>query len=153
MSPFGHYLISQDKYPIIQNPFLSKKKSILLKETIHYQQLSGGKIYLRHYWKKNRPPLSSEFKFKVALLHVAQLLQLLSLMSLQPLYPFRHLDRWALDYYCFIYMYHKPIVFIGQKYYFYMEQPNFGQKISLRPPNKSINRRSVSEKSGITLSI
>lgn len=62
------------------------------------------------YW------LSSELKFKVALLHVAQLLQLLSLMSLQPLYPFCQLGRRALYNYCFIYMYHKPIVlYIGAK--------------------------------------
>ena len=53
--------------------------------------------------------LSSELKFKVTLLHVAQLLQLLSLMSLQPLHPFCQLGRRALDNYCFIYMYHKPI--------------------------------------------
>ena len=39
-----------------------------------------------------------------------QPLPLLSLMSLQFLHPFRQLDRRAFDYYCFIYMYHKPIV-------------------------------------------
>ena len=55
------------------------------------------------YW------LSSELKFKVALLYVAQLLQLLSFMSLQFLYPFCQLGRRALYNYCFIYMYHKPI--------------------------------------------
>ena len=55
------------------------------------------------YW------LASELKFKVTLLHVAQLLQLLSLMSLQPLYPFCQLGRRALYNYRFIYMCHKPI--------------------------------------------
>ena len=53
--------------------------------------------------------LASELIFKVTLFYTAQLLQLLSLMSLQSLYPFCHLGRRALDYYCFIYMYHKPI--------------------------------------------
>ena len=53
--------------------------------------------------------LSSELKFKVTLLYVAQLLQLLSFMSLQFLHPFCQLGRRALDYYRFIYMYHKPI--------------------------------------------
>ena len=63
------------------------------------------------YW------LASELKFKVTLLHIAQLLQLLSLMSLQFLYPFRHLGRRALYNYCFIYMYHKPKFYIsGQNY-------------------------------------
>jgi hypothetical protein len=40
---------------------------------------------------------------------MAQLLQLLSFMSLQFLQPFCHLGRRALDYYRFIYIYHKPI--------------------------------------------
>ena len=69
-----------------------------------YKKLSGS---IREagiiYW------LASELKFKVTLLHVAQLLQLLSLMSLQPLYPFCQLGIRALYNYCFIYMYHKPI--------------------------------------------
>ena len=47
--------------------------------------------------------LSSELKFKVTLLHVAQLLQLLSFMSLQFLYPFCHFGRRALYNYCIIY--------------------------------------------------
>ena len=67
-----------------------------------YQEVLGEAGII--YW------LASELKFKVALLHVAQLLQLLSFMSLQPLHPFCHLGRRALYNYCFIYMYHKPIV-------------------------------------------
>ena len=78
---------------------------------INFPQV-GGLLYLsdieQHKLPSNTPP-SSELKFKVALLYVAQPLPLLSLMSLQSLYPFRQLDRRAFDYYCFIYMYHKPI--------------------------------------------
>ena len=86
ISPFRHHLICQDKYSMIQNPFLSKKEVNFFERNNSLSAAkSEGKIYLRDYWKKNRPPLSSELKFKVALLHVAQLLQLLSLMSLQPL--------------------------------------------------------------------
>ena len=66
-----------------------------------YQEVLGEAGII--YW------LASELKFKVTLLHVAQLLQLLSLMSLQPLYPFCQLGRRALYNYRFIYMYHKPI--------------------------------------------
>ena len=67
-----------------------------------YQEVLGEAGII--YW------LSSELKFKVTLL------QLLSLMSLQFLHPFLHLGRRALDYYRFIYMYHKPIVlYIGAK--------------------------------------
>ena len=73
-----------------------------------YQEVLGEAGII--YW------LASELKFKVTLLHVAQLLQLLSLMSLQPLYPFCLLGRRALYNYCFIYMHHKPIVlYIGAK--------------------------------------
>ena len=61
-----------------------------------YQEVLGEAGII--YW------LSSELKFKVTLL------QLLSLMSLQFLYPFCQLGRRALYNYCFIYMYHKPIV-------------------------------------------
>ena len=43
------------------------------------------------------------------LLYMVQLIQLLSFMSLQFLHPFCQLGRRALDYYRFIYMYHKPI--------------------------------------------
>ena len=67
-----------------------------------YQEVLGEAGII--YW------LASELKFKVTLLHVAQLLQLLSFMSLQPLHPFCQLGRRPLDYYRFIYMYHKPIV-------------------------------------------
>ena len=67
-----------------------------------YQEVLGEAGII--YW------LSSELKFKVTLL------QLLSLMSLQFLYPFCQLGRRALYNYCFIYMYHKPIVlYIGAK--------------------------------------
>lgn len=66
-----------------------------------YQEVLGGAGII--YW------LASELKFKVTLFYIAQLLQLLSFMSLQPLHPFCHLGRRALDYYRFIYMYHKPI--------------------------------------------
>jgi hypothetical protein len=70
------------------------------------------------YW------LSSELKFKVTLFYVAQLLQLLSFMSLQFLYPFCQLGRRALYNYCFIYMYHKPIVlYIGAKRLFHLKLP------------------------------
>jgi hypothetical protein len=78
---------------------------------INFPQV-GGLLYLSNIEQHKLPsntPLSSELKIKVALLYVAQLLQLFSLMSLQPLYPFRQLDRRALDYNCFIYIYHKPI--------------------------------------------
>ena len=67
-----------------------------------YQEVLGEAGII--YW------LASELKFKVTLLYVAQLLQLLSLMSLQSLHPFCQLGRRALYNYCFIYMYHKPIV-------------------------------------------
>lgn len=66
-----------------------------------YQEVLGEAGII--YW------FASELKFKVTLLHVAQLLQLLSLMSLQPLYPFCQLGRRALYNYRFIYMCHKPI--------------------------------------------
>ena len=66
-----------------------------------YQEVLGEAGII--YW------LASELKFKVTLLHVAQLLQLLSFMSLQFLHPFCQLGRRALYNYCFIYMYHKPI--------------------------------------------
>ena len=78
---------------------------------INFPQV-GGLLYLSDIEQHKLPSkslLSSELKIKVALVYVAQLLQLFSLMSLQPLHPFRQLGRRALDYYCFIYMYHKPI--------------------------------------------
>ena len=79
-----------------------------------YQEVLGEAGII--YW------LASELKFKVT--YIAQLLQLLSLMSLQPLYPFCHLGRRALYNYCFIYMYHKPIVlYIGAKRLFYLKLP------------------------------
>ena len=85
---------------------------------INFPQV-GGLLYLSDIEQHKLPsksPHSSEQKFKVTLLHVAQLLQLLSFMSLQFLHPFCHLGRRALYNYCFIYMYHKPIVlYIGAK--------------------------------------
>ena len=68
--------------------------------------LTDSLCYIRMYLARHQ---ISELKFKVALLYMMQLLQLLSLMSLQSLYPFCQLGRRALDNYCFIYMYHKPI--------------------------------------------
>jgi hypothetical protein len=77
-----------------------------------------NKVFFKVNW------LSSELKFKVTLLYVAQLLQLLSFMSLQFLYPFCQLGRRALYNYCFIYMYHKPIVlYIGAKRLFHLKLP------------------------------
>ena len=66
-----------------------------------YQEVLGEAGII--YW------LASELKFKVTLLHVAQLLQLLSLMSLKFLHPFCQLGRRAFYNYCLIYIYHKPI--------------------------------------------
>ena len=95
-----------------------------------YQEVLGEAGII--YW------LASELKFKVTLLHVAQLLQLLSLMSLQFLYPFCQLGRRALYNYCFIYIHHKSIVLIwGQKYYLNLNSRSILTENSLRPP---INR-------------
>lgn len=85
----------------VQQYFETRKK-IGKKFRKSYQEVLGEAGII--YW------FASELKFKVTLLHVAQLLQLLSFMSLQPLHPFCHLGRRALYNYCFIYMYHKPIV-------------------------------------------
>ena len=99
-----------------------------------YQEVLGEAGII--YW------LASELKFKVTLLYVAQLLQLLSFMSLQFLYPFCQLGRRALYNYCFIYMYHKPIVlYIGAKILHLFGNTKFLAEKFTPTSNNSIRRR------------